>query len=135
MIGLDLIILKGSELLYNVFWLEHAGFISDRVLVIDVPADSFVIVNIGGALVESLNVSRIDFVENRVDRRSLIFNFVSATKIDVLEGSNEVDGSFMAPRAEFRADKSELVFNGQMFIGSLQAKGLKQTCSLFEPFM
>ncbi len=133
--GLGRVVLRGSELLYNVFWLEHAGFVSGRTLVVDVPASSFVVVNIGGERVDSLNVSRIEFVGGRVDRSSLIFNFVSAGVIDVLGQSNEVDGSVLAPRAEFTADKGRLVFNGQLFVGSLRAKGLRQSCSFFEPFL
>ncbi len=132
--GLDRVILKGSELLYNVFWLEHAGFMSGRTLVVDVPSSSFVVVNIGGQRVNSLNVSRVEFVGDRIDKSSLIFNFFSAREIDMLTKSNQIDVSMLAPRAELRAESDGLVVNGQLFVGSLKARGLTQTCSIFEPF-
>ena len=92
--GLDRVVLKGDELVYNLFYFKDESLISNRILQIDVPVDSFVIVNIASSRVESLNISSIEFVENQIDARNLLFNFLTATEINNENSSiQRIDGS------------------------------------------
>lgn len=112
---------------------------SDRILVIDVPTNSFVIINIESTRVNELNLSRIEYIANRVDSSSLLFNFLVAEEINFTKESSEFTGTILAPHAHFIAtndeDESDLKqFRGQLFVKSLNISNFIQRCEIYEPF-
>jgi choice-of-anchor A domain-containing protein len=118
---------------------KDESFVSDRVLVVDVPENSLAIINIESGRVHALNMSRIEFVNPNVSYSSLLFNFLNATEITLTPDSATLGGSILAPHATFLAnggDDDDKVLNvrGQLFVRGFEAVNFQQQCEHFEPF-
>jgi len=134
----DRVVLKGNELVYNVFHFNDESFVSDQTLVIDVPRDSFAIINIDSVKISYLNISNIVFVDERSSVANLIFNFVRANEINyAFRDLNVFSGALLAPYATFRIQGNESEkkhFRGQIFANEIEARYFFQECNLFEGF-
>jgi choice-of-anchor A domain-containing protein len=136
---LDRVLLKGDELIYNIFYFRDISLISNRILAIDVPIDSFAIINIDAHQVKSLNISKIEFVNEKMNPTNVLFNFLLADEIVYNDDClNELVGSILAPYAIFEINGDNLdkkkTLNGQLFAKSLNAANFNQYCDLFELF-
>jgi choice-of-anchor A domain-containing protein len=136
---LDRVILKGNELIYNIFYFRDISLISNRVLAIDVPIDSFAIINIDANQVKSLNISKIEFVNEKINPTNVLFNFLIASEIVSNDDSlNGIVGSILAPYGIFEIKGDDLdkkkTLNGQLFAKSINAADFNQYCDLFELF-
>ena len=67
----DKVVLKGNELIYNIFNFDDEMYISDRTLVLDIPPYSFAIINMDIIDIDHLNISNIVFVNDRVSLLNL----------------------------------------------------------------
>ena len=134
----DKVILKGNELIYNIFNFDDEMYISDRTLVIDIPPYSFAIINMDIIDIDHLNISNIVFANDRVSLQNLIFNFYRTNEIKYeIKDLNGVSGSLLAPHAKFyiRGNEHEKkLIRGQIFAGEINAEHFVQECHLFEPF-
>jgi choice-of-anchor A domain-containing protein len=134
----DRVVLKGNELVYNVFHFNDESFVSDQTLVIDLPRDSFAIINIDSLKINYLNISNIVFVDERTSVANLIFNFVRANEINyAFRDLNAFSGALLAPYATFliQGNESEKkLFRGQIFANEIEARYFFQECNLFEAF-
>ena len=135
------IFLKGDELVYNVFYFKDESILSNSSIYIDVPIDSFAVLNIESSQIESLNkLADIHFVNNKIGIENLLFNFIKADLINFGANSESktMTGSILAPYANVTIrglnEEEKNCLNGQVFSKSLNGLNFNQNCELFEAF-
>jgi len=93
----------GTDLALNTFYVGANDFNAAHGIVIDAPANSTVVINIGGQNVNFDNLG-ISFVDKNndgsgiTDRGHVLYNFYEATNLSI--GGISVQGSILAPLAD-----------------------------------
>lgn len=93
----------GTDLALNTFYVGANDFNAAHGIVIDAPANSTVVINIGGQNINFNNLG-ISFVDQNkdgsgiTDRSHVLYNFYEATSLSI--GGISVQGSILAPLAD-----------------------------------
>lgn len=137
--------LKGSDLLYNVFYFKSLKLFEAKTIRVDVPDSSFVIINFENSQTTYLNNHLIEFpADSKLGPHSVIFNFLQNNDV-VFDFEHDFDASVLAPYSNFYAINAvqkerstattSIKFNGQIFAKNIYAKQMRQTCTLFESLL
>jgi len=118
--------LTGTNPTLNVFQVDASVLSSTRFLSVSAPAGSMVVVNVVGASVSITGFSTQ--FSGGVDQTGLLFNFVTATSIDIM--NHGVFGTILAPYAHINFSNGS--FDGAIYAGSMSGNAEGHINPLFE---
>lgn len=141
------IVLRGDDLVYNVFYFSNPKLFEKRTIRLDVPDSSFVIINFENTdKTTHLNNHMIDFVNSSplLSSKSVIFNFLHGNDI-VFDFEQDFHGTVLAPHSNFYAVSKasddlasraiKMTLNSQIVANNIYLANVRQSCTIFEAFL